>query len=200
MDFSELKDELAARGVDYLSDLRRGQYINWARAQLDASRLWPYRKSSAIGDAGTGTVTIADLGTPYLVQDTSNSSCPLSPVNEITLRGYGSVALTGSPWAYYVTMTGSSGTINAYPVGGTIQAFYYAVTADLSGPTDSPDAPAQYHGLIVDMAVQMAYRDSDDHQQAEQLQAWIDRQLAAMVDALFAFQPPTYLPTVAQDF
>jgi hypothetical protein len=188
MDFAALQAELAARGTDYLAT-RGATYINLARAQLDASYLWSYRKTSATGTAGAGTVTATDLGTVYMVQDTANGFCPLLPTDESQLlESVGDLTFAASPRVYYVTKTGATGTVNAYPVGGTIKAFYYAVTPDLSGPTDTPESPSQYHGLIIDMAVQMAYRDSDDHDAAERLQAWIDRQLGAMVQDLFTGQ------------
>lgn len=189
MNFSALKDEFAARGVDYLSDTRRGQYINWARADLDAMFPWPYRKTSASGTAGAGTVTATDLGSVRLVADTNRTPfTPLDPWNDIDLvRECGSLTLTGVPWAWY---SPTPGTVTAYPLGGTLLVYYYMTTPDLSGPTDTPVAPSKYHGLIVDMAIQMAYRDSDDHTEAEKLQLWIDRQAQRMADDLFSDQPP----------
>lgn len=201
MDFSALKDEFAARGVDYLSDLRRGQYVNWARAQLDAAQLWPYRKTSATGTASAGTVTATDLGTVYVVQNISTT--PFTPLEQIgdveLLESVGDLTLTGVPCTWY---SPTPGTVSAYPVGGTLRVYYYAITPDLSGPTDTPEAPSQYHGLIVDMAIQMAYRDSDDHPQAEQLQVWIDRQMGRMVEDLFADQPsqPMRLTYASEDW
>jgi hypothetical protein len=195
MDLAALQNEVAARGTDYLGT-RGTTYINLARAQLDAMYLWPYRKASATGSPGTGIVTPAGaaqnqsaLASVYLVQDTANNYATLRQASEGDLREcYGDLSISGVPFAYYITRTGSAGTVNAYPVGGTLQAFYYMVTPDLAGPTDTPLAPSQYHGLIVDMAIQMAYRDSDDHDMAEKLQVWIDRQLARMVNDLFADQ------------
>ena len=195
MDFSGLKDEFAARGVDYLSDERRGQYINWARGRLDAAKPWPYRKTSGTGTAGAGLFTADDLGVPYMVQDSRNGLCPLRPCDELELRRcYGDLSFAGTPWAYYVAHVGDTRTVTAYPVGGTLVVYYLITTPDLASPTDTPLSPDRYHGLIVDMAVQMAYRDSDDHAMAEQLQVWIDRQTQSMVDDLLVdqVQGPTY--------
>lgn len=196
MNFSALKDEFANRGFDDLSDTRRGQYINWARAQLDALKPWPYRKTSGTGSSGTGTFTSSDLGWPYLVQDTSNSLAVLHPRNELELRScHGDLSYVAAPFAYYVATSGNTRTVRAYPVGGTLIVYYYMVTPDLANASDTPAAPAKYHGLIVDMAVQMAYRgDRGDNASAEQLQVWIDRQLQAMSDELLVeqVQGPTF--------
>jgi hypothetical protein len=189
-----LQAELAARGFDYLA-ARGATYINLANAQLDASYLWPYLKTTVTGSASAGTATAVDLGSVYMVQDTANGSCPLLPSSEIgLLERWGDLTLTGTPWTYYVLSATAGGTVHAFPVGGTIKAFYYAIAPDLAGPTDTPLSPTKYHGLIVDMAVQMAYRDSDDHDAADRLQAWIDRQMQAMVLDLFAEQVQAGIP------
>lgn len=191
MDFSALKDEYAARGFDYHSDARRGQYVNLARAQLDSAYPWPYLKTTATGSAGTGVVTATDLGVIYLVQDIANQFNALDQASEADLRAcWGDLTTAGRPWTFY---SSTPGTLTAYPVGGTLKVFYYMVTPDLASPTDTPECPDRYHGLIVDMAVQMAYRDSDDHAMAQQLLAWIDRQTQRMVDDLFADQPPSLM-------
>jgi hypothetical protein len=196
MNYAALQAELAARGTDYLGT-RGAQYINFARAQLDAAYAWPYLKTSATGTAGAGTVTIADLGSVIVVQDTANAFNVLPQRSEADLRAcYGDLTLAGTPWVYYSPATG---VLTGFPLGGTLRAAYVKDAPDLSGPTDSPLSPAKYHGLIVDMAVQMAYRDSDDHQLAEQLQAWIDRQTRAMVSDLFADQPSTETALVGDD-
>ena len=196
MNFAALQAELAARGTDYLGT-RGAAYLNFARAQLDAAYAWPYLKTSATGTAGSGTITIADLGSVIVVQDTANAFNALPLRSEVDLRVcYGDLTVAGTPCVYYLP---SPTVLTAYPLGGTLRVAYVMEAPDLSGPTDTPLSPSKYHGLIVDMAVQMAYRDSDDHQLAEQLQAWIDRQLRAMVSDLFADQPMTETMLVGDD-
>jgi hypothetical protein len=196
MNYGAMKDEFAARGFDYLSDARRGQYLNFARAMLDSSAPWSYRKRTGTGTSGFTVTPATDnalgIGVVYLVQDTDNQYATLRPASEEDLAGvYGDLTLAGTPFAYYVTRTGTSATVSVYPVGGAIRVSYYGTPFDLSGPTDTPLSPPEYHGLIVDMAVQMAYRDSDDAEAAMRLQAWIDTQQQRMVEDLFADQPPT---------
>jgi hypothetical protein len=197
VDFSELIDELQARGFSYLSDTRAGQYINWARSQLDDMYLWPYRETSV---TGTSALSISDLGTIEAVLNTTQQ-VPLQPADyRSLLEWHGDLSVSGDPVYYYVAWPSGTPTVATYPSNSdTIGVQYYKVTADLTG-TDDPAAPTRFHGLIVDLAAAKAYRDSDNFQAAEALQADINRQVAVMVDALFdqtiqgpsAYQQITY--------
>lgn len=177
MIFSALKTELSDRGFSYLTDTRLGQYINWARAELDDLDAWPYRIATATGAA---PLTVTDLGWVQGVQDTG-TKLQLLPIDRESLADrYDDLTITGTPQFYYAT----DGVVNTYPVGGTISVRYNKVPVDLSAAGDSPLAPVRFHRLIVDLAVRMAYRDSDNHEAAEQLQAQVERDLMLMRMAL----------------
>lgn len=181
MNFSELKTELAARGFDYLSDTRLGQYINWARAELDDTELWPYREESA---TGTAPLSISDLGTIEAVIDTT-TSLPLEAWDyRDLLHSYGDLSVDGSPQFYYLANPSGTPEVATYPESSnTIGVQYWEVTPDLTG-TDTPLAPSRFHKIIVDMAARECYRDADNHQAAEALQVQIDRDLWRMREAL----------------
>ena len=70
---------------------------------------------------------------------------------------------------------------------------YWQVPPSLSADADEPLTPENYHLLIVDIAVRMAYRDTDNHAAAEALQAQIDRDLAGMIVDLLGDQGPSWI-------
>lgn len=180
MDFSELKDELAARGFGYLSDTRLGVYINNARAELDRMYLWPWLEASA---TGTSPLTVTDLAAVEAVVNTSQSNAPLYPIDYRTLtEAYGDLSTSGSPSYYYLARP-SSPEVATYPVSSTdtIGVQYWKVTPDLSASSDTPASPEEAHYTIVDLAVRRAYRDSDNHQEAEQIQSEIDRAIGQLL-------------------
>lgn len=178
MTYQELQVELSARGFTYLSFTRLNQYINWARAELDDADAWEYRRTSQTGAA---PLTIADLGWIQGVQHVSTKA-QLQPIDRESLADrVDDLTVTGTPIYYYV----DAGTVTTYPVAtGSITVRYYKVPADMTDTAESPLAPSRFHKIIVDIAVRMAYRDADNHEAAEQLQAQIDRDLARMRLAL----------------
>lgn len=195
MDFNALKTELAARGFDYLSDTRRGYFINAARHELDMLELWPYRLAEATGAA---PLTISDLGTIQDVIDTGNGSYPLAAIEFGELRqAYNDLSVTGTPSYYYV----DNGVLRTFMVGGTLSVRYYKRPADLSGSTDMPLSPTAYHMLIVDMASRWAQKDSDNSVVIPTLSSEIERQLATMRNDLLAGQHtnPTYIHSEGTD-
>lgn len=180
MNFTTLKQELSDRGFAYLSDTRLGQYINWARAELDDVALWAYRSATSSGSA---PLTVADLGVIETVVNTVTNTT-LDPADRRDLMAvYGDLTTTGTPSFFYV----DNGVVRSYPVGGTLKVFYYKSPADLTG-TDVPLAPTRWHRTIVDIAARMAYRDADNHASAESLQVQITRDLALMLEVLLVNQ------------
>lgn len=174
MNFAQLKSELASRGFDYLSDSRIGFFINQGRHELDMMELWPYRITEV---SGTPPLTISDLGTIEEVVDTSNNYAQLQNTDRRTLRSaYNDISTTGSPTYFFVDNT----SLRVFPIGGSVTVRYYKRPADLSGSTDTPLAPSQYHMLIIDMAARWAYKDSDNEQEAQALGEDINRQLQIM--------------------
>lgn len=171
MNFSELKAELAARGFDYLSDTRRGQYVNAGYHEFNEEDLWSWRVDT---DTGSSPLTVSDLGVIEEVVDTGNNSRPLVAEDRRNLRDwYGDLTTTGTPEFFY---RDGATTVRTYPVGGTLSLRHFKLAADLTG-TDTPIIPTRYHLLIVDYAARRAYNDSDNQQAAGLVEAEIQRQL-----------------------
>lgn len=190
MNFSELKTELSDRGFTYLSDTRRGQFINRACARLDNMYRWPYREASGVGIA---PLTVSDLGQIEAVTNQSQSDYPLSESSYIDLTNwFGDLAITGTPSYWYRAYVAGNPTVATYPVStsDSIGVQYWKAPPILSG-TAVPLAPLRFHLLYVDMAVQLAYRDSDNHAMAESLQIEINRQTFEMIEDLLPQQGPT---------
>lgn len=178
MNFLQLKKELSDRGFTYLSELRQDRYINWARAELDDLDLWPYREASATGPA---PLLIPDLGVIEMVTDETLHQA-LRPADFRDLvHAYGDLSTAGTPQQFYLGQPNEVPVVAVYPTSGhTIGVQYWKVTPDLVDDTDTPESPARWHRVIVDIATRMAYRDSDNHQAAEALQVQIDRDLNLM--------------------
>ena len=192
MDFTALKNELADRGFAHLNAVRQGQYINWARAEVDETALWPYRIATA---AGAAPLTIADLGVIEDVIDTANSNNPLAPMDHSDLIKYFRNLATAGSASYYYLSTATS--VAAYPTTATLSVRYYKIPADLSAGSDTPLVPTRWHRLIVDIACRMAERDAGNHEAAEALNAQIERDKQLMLQSLMIFQTePTFIRQV----
>lgn len=185
MNFDALKSELADRGFTYLNDTRRGYFINRAIARLDTMFRWPYRYSTA---TGTMPITITDMGQVDFVVDSTGQYPLCEASRKDIINWYGDVSLTGTPIYWYRTPSAGteSSIVNAFPVSTSDQfeVRYWIKSTDLSSPTDEPLAPDRYHLLYVDLAVQLAYRDSDNHASAESLWVEINRQIGEMIEDL----------------
>lgn len=181
MNFSELKTELSDRGFSYLTDTRLGRYVNFARAELDEADLWPYREASAMGQS---PLAVSDLGVIESVLDL-DTGCPVRPGDFGSLQNtYGDLTVMGRGGYYYIAWPAGVPTIATVPTDlSNIGVQYWKISPDLTG-TQTPLAPARFHNIYVDMAVRMAYRDSDNHEAAEALGAQIERDTMRMRRAL----------------
>lgn len=183
--FVELRTALADRGFQYLTAAQLGADVNTARGLLDDMYLWPYRLATASGPA---PLTVSDLGTIESVTYGSGAATyPLEPLNSPDLLdAVGDVTLPGFPSVFYV----DNGVVRTYPVGtGSITVRYFKATPDLAADGDTPLSPARFHlSLLLDMAVQQAYKRTDNFQGAAGLQPFIDLQLSAMVGRLLGGQ------------
>lgn len=175
-----MKTELGDRGFSYLTDARLGQYINWARGELDDLALWPYRSTT---QSGSAPLTVTDIGTIESVYESVVKKVLRPADRRDLLQFYADLALTGTPDFYYI----DNGVVKTFPVGGTIDVRHYKIPPDLTG-TDVPLAPTRFHQVIVDIATRMAYRDSDNHAAAEALQGQIDRDVWRMMESLLVGQ------------
>lgn len=185
MNYAQLKLELKERGHD-LNAIRRGRYINRAYDRLNMMHTWPYRESSG---EGTSPLVVADLGQIEAVtNETLDYELEESSYQDL-LTWFGDLAVAGSPTHWYRAYVDGDPVVATYPTNGdTIGVQFWRVLPALSANTDVPEVPTRWHGLIVDVACQMAYRDKGDHQSAEALQQDIDRQTTAMVEDMLPQQ------------
>jgi hypothetical protein len=185
VNFVELKAELSERGFSHLSQQRLGQYVNRARARLDAMYRWPYLLT------GTASIaTIADLGQVDSVYNTTGGYTLDEATFEELQNDYSdTLTATGSPSYWYRTSAG----VGTYPITTDSIMVTYWKRSPVLTETDTPLAPSDYHMLYVDIAQAMAYRDSDNHQAAEALQVDIDRQVAEMATSLLAQSERQYM-------
>lgn len=189
MNFSQLKQELADRGFTMLSDTRRGQFINRAVQRLDSMYRWPYREASGVGVA---PLSISNLGQVETVTNQTQNDYPLyeSSFTDLT-NWYGDLSTTGTPYYWYRAYVSGNPVIATYPTNtDSIGVQFWKISPTLTG-TDNPISPERYHLLYVELAVQMAYRDRDNHAAAESLQLELNRQVFEMVEELLPQQGPT---------
>jgi hypothetical protein len=73
----------------------------------------------------------------------------------------------------------------------TIGVQYYKVSADLSSGTDTPAAPARWHGLIALIAKRMTHAEKGDRGTAESIQVEVDRWVQRMRWAELTDDAPT---------
>lgn len=181
-----MKAELAARGFDHITDTRLGMFINEARSQIDGMYLWPYRRT--LVDAAAPITSITDLGViEAVVNLSSNDFLAPGDVSEL-VEIYGNLSVAGIPECFYTSVVGGAYTIATFPAyTGTLRVIYFKRTPDLTG-TDTPLAPSEFHPLIVRMASQLAYIDTDNQVAAQGLQPWIDQGINRMVESLLGGQ------------
>lgn len=180
MTFAELKAELAARGFDYLTNARQGQFVNRAYQELCAEEDWPFLEATT---SGTAPLTISDLRTIESVVDSTNR-VRLRPLDRRNIMDYDQdLTTSGTPVYYYLT----AGTVlNTYPVSSTntIAVRYWKVPAQLSTDGENPVVPLSWHQAIVDGAVMYAYQDSDNFEAASAMRdVWSEIKIR-MQDAL----------------
>lgn len=188
MTFNELKDELFARGTNYLeedaaSEARAERWLNQAYREILNLHAWPFLQATATGTTDAGEVSISDFRKIRVVSDVSPGyDVHLGRASfEELLTDFGDVTEAGTPEWYYLD---GDDTVKAFPVGGTIKVYYIKRVAPMSG-TDEPIFDEEYHNLIVDKAMVKAYIDSDNFEAAAALREEANLSLAAMAEDYF---------------
>jgi hypothetical protein len=187
VNFSELREELFARGTSYLSEdaassARADRWLNQAYREICNLHVWPFLVTEVTGTAGAGQVSIPDLRKLLLVADASVGTTPgyilgRSSYEDLAQDGE-DLSQAGTPALYW--MQGTS-TVRAFPVGGTIYVRYARRVDELSG-TQTPLFDEEYHDLIVDRAMIKAYKDSDNFEAAAALRQEFDAGMTAMAE------------------
>lgn len=188
MNFSELKDELFARGTNYLEEdadsiARAERWLNQAYREILNLHAWPFLQDVETGSANAGEVSVPDLRKIRFVTDVSDGSNPGRQLRRVSLEDLvhdddADLTLTGTPEWYYVD---GGNIVKGYPVGGTIRAYYIKRVSPMSG-TDDPLFSEEYHNLIVDKAMIKAYIDGDNFEAAAALRQEFESGVSAMAE------------------
>lgn len=186
INFTELKDELFARGTNYLeesgTETARGErWLNQAYREICNLHSWPFLEAEATGT--DGTVSIPDLRRIIAVFDSSGGDNPGRKLKYTTRRALvieehtEDLSRTGTPEWFYI----ENSVVKTYPVGSDVRVWYRRRIAPLTG-TDVPIFDEEYHDLIVDGAMVRAYKDSDNFEAAAALRVEWERGVAAMTE------------------
>ena len=175
VNLSEAQAELAARGFDYLSASRMTLMLNDALQEIEDYWEWPWLRKVV---SGPTPLQVSDLKTVLKVTDSSG--------NEVTgISDYDDfdTALTGTPTNWWIDDTSGTPTFVAYPTGSlTLTVRYERDNTTLSAPTDSPDIPSRYARVWMDLAVALAYEDSDNFAAAAQIRNRATQRLNTLVE------------------
>lgn len=180
MDLAALQTELQARGFDYLTTTRQNYFLNRAMHRFCEAQAWPFLEASA---TGASPLSIPDLRTVLSVVD-STSTGVLDFADYRDLRDEDpTMVQTGTPTSWY--QSGSTG-ITAYPTyaSTSLSVRYIKFPADMVNTSDTPPMPDRYRYALVDGAAAMAYRDSDNPDQAQVCQDAFDTAVLEAADSL----------------
>ncbi len=175
MNLSQARTELGERGFDYLSASRMNIMLNDALTDLEDRYLWPWMKKTVTGAA---PIAVSDLKYVRAVYDSAgNEVFGVDDDDDIWMDQ------TGTPTNWWIDDTGGTTTLRAYPVGSaTWTVRYIATDAVLSADGDTPNLPARYHGVWIDLAVIRAYKDSDNFAAAGALGQQVDVRVQRMIE------------------
>lgn len=168
MNLSSARDELAARGFDYLSTSRLNIMLNNGKNALEDEFAFPWLETTT---TGTAPLAIADLKYVLYVVDTTNQN-ELTGLDsrDIALRD-AIVGTAGTPDAWWLD---GAGTLQTYPTStASLSVRYVKFSPELSADSDTPLIPVRYHSVWVDYAVVDAYRDSDNYAAANALLGFV---------------------------
>jgi hypothetical protein len=179
--FATAKTELLARGFDDLDTTRQSYFINRGYQMVCNKYPWPFLEATT---TGTSPLTISDLRQILYVIDTTNDQ-ELIGIDQREIRGVDpDITSTGTPTHYYLTGTT---TLTVWPPNTSVSLSvrYYKVPAALTG-TDALLVPERYEYLVIDAAVILAYRDSDNFDAAGALKAEWEYEVGEMAKDLLS--------------
>lgn len=183
----EIRAEVESRGYDYVSDSRLNLWIKQAYQYVCALEPWWFLETSASGQAPLA----------------------LSDLSQVLYVAYGDVSLRGADWRDIRDLDpglDDTGTpVMWYLEGQTIKTWpdsteslnvrYIREPPALDTDGDSPLIPEAYHPILVDLVVIHGLKDNDEYEQAQGLQAVVDRSVQDMRDQEMVrnYQNPTQI-------
>ena len=192
-DLASLRTELAARGFDYLSDTRKGNFLNDGYHEVCEYMPWPFLRTTL---TGTAPLAIADIEHVLSVYDTTNLYMLQSADNRDL-----ETSVAGTPTYYY--LDGDTLKVEPTNTAASLRVVYIKVPADLAATTDTPLVPSRFRSLIVDIAqIKALAEDSDNAELAAALQPRLDAKLVRMRDGLMSREHsnPDFILSSGGDF
>lgn len=193
-----------------LSRLRDPNHLVWSCAQMNdyvqdgydrvigASPYWPFKDTSA---QSASQLVAANANTITLPTDAFRVKSVFNVTDKVALREltgnrsyaelYPDQAETpGIPLHYRIF----NNTVLVYPfaaVATQLKVEYFATPAALTAST-SPVFPSQYHGMLIEYAMAMAYQDDDAPQQAAAHMVMFETRLQEMKTDLLGATGDSY--------
>ena len=207
MNFTELRQELFARGSNYLEEdaagvARADRWLNQAYQDILSLQAWPFLWASALAEPPSYTVSVPDLRKIRFVTDTDGAEPgypgrPLARGSMDALVNEGAdLSTQGTPEVYWVQQ---GNLVVPYPIGGIIRVDYIKRVPPMSG-MDTPIFDSQYHDLIVDKAMVKVYKDSDNMEQAAAVKEEYNEGAASMAeDYMVESREPEFLEPTGED-
>lgn len=196
MNFTELKDELFARGLNYLEEnatevARAERWLNVGYRQITNLYNWSFMEATATGAA---PLSVPDLRKVEYVLAADGT--PLGKVTRRDLVRDGALLTDtgGTPESYYLL---GGNIVAVWPVStASITVVYFKRVAPLTG-TDTPIFDEEYHNIIIDKAMLLGYVDSDNFEARAALEQSINTTLQAMgEDYLLTDPSPSFIEVV----
>lgn len=161
MNLAEMRQEVRARGFDFLPPSRIDAWINKRYRRVANLEAWPFMEGST---TLTAPASVPDLRAVLSVMD-QTSNQPLGFEDYRTIRDRDpNLQATGNPTSWYIF----ENQLHVYPLSGnTLSLYYLKRVAPLLSDDDEPLIPEDYHyDILVEGAVADAYRDSDNAEMA----------------------------------
>lgn len=176
MTFTEIVNEVVARGYDYLTTSRIETWTQRHYQTLEAKYVWPWREETK---EGTAPLEIKDLRDVLSVTDSTQERPLYGQTRQWLLENYPKLEETGSPvWWFLDNLT-----LRTFPLSSDKIVVRYAKKPAVLTAEAEPAMPSEWHGLIVDSVVVECLKDNDEYQEARELKETVQTDLQTMVAA-----------------
>ncbi|MGH2761382.1 MAG: hypothetical protein ACRDLD_02180 [Thermoleophilaceae bacterium] len=189
MNLAEMRSEVQARGFDHKASGRIDLWLNRAYQRVTDRDPWPFLEATQVGPS---PLSISDLRAVLTVVDTSAERQLFWQDRRTLAEADPLLTQTGDPWAWFM----DAGALTAYPTSAHDLSVRYLKVAVELGADDVPLFDARYHYMLVDGAVALAYRDSDNFEAAEANELEFERRLREMADDLLVVHYDTPADTL----
>jgi hypothetical protein len=177
---SEARQELAARGFDYVSGGRMTIMLNNARNAFEDAWPFPWLWKEITGPP---PLTIADLKLVMMVKNAATHEELLGLDVRQAAQDGTDLNEGGLPAYWYVEGPDPDAILRTWPVGtAPLDVLYIAESPELANDLDEPLIPKRYQPVWLDLAVIQAYKDSDNFSAAQALSADVNGRLLQIIE------------------